>query len=72
MEKNLICNGIDATGYPKKKCIHRRGCRLWKDNYLGESGATHVSSTSCIDNDYSHLDRFRYSDGTPIKQKETE
>ncbi len=72
MKENLVCNGVDSTGFPKKKCIHRKGCRLFVDNHQWSPGAKSISAFDCINSEYISLDRYRYSDGTPMKQKETE
>jgi len=60
-------------------CIHRRGCRRWLGNYEDEAVkeqytenrfVDEVDSAYCMDSvpyPFDCLDRFRLSDGSPLK-----
>ena len=60
-------------------CIHRRGCKRWLGNYSedeveelysGNRLKSDLDSTCCLDDipyPYDSLDRFRLSDGSPLK-----
>lgn len=66
-------------------CLHRRGCLAWLGNYSEQEAEDildncyeYIDDTKCIPdlkdvnctNDYGFLDRFRYSDGTEMENKE--
>lgn len=53
------------------KCIHRRGCKRYLNNYILEFIPTRwIKESECINSEplpYAMLDRFRNSDGSKLE-----